>query len=209
MSVGLRYPSLAPDVYVAPSAVIAGDVDILDGVTIMHGSVLRGDLNNISIGAFSTVQENCVIHAAKNSATGLPASTTIGISVTVGAGSLLRSCKIDDMAVIGERSIVMEGSVVSEKAILLPGTVLPPAKFIPKGEIWGGNPATFVRKLTDDEKGEIGALSNSHEKWRELYVAEDLPYGGNWKEAERIDPAEGRLFPQEKNPPEWVVTHES
>jgi gamma-carbonic anhydrase len=71
--------------------------------------------------------------------------------VTIGAGSLLRSCIVDDMAVIGERSIIMEGSVVSSKAILLPGTVVPPAKMIPAKEVWGGNPASFVRKLTHDE----------------------------------------------------------
>ena len=231
MPVGPRYPALATDVYVAPSAVVAGDVDVMDGVrsatkplphcltpqrapnerstietalqvTIMHGSVVRGDLNNISIGPFSTVQENAVVHAARcasgallrlrrsnalrccachfealhmslrtrasehrrlleramtsgctrrNGATGLPASTVIGMSVTIGAGSMLRSCRVENMAVIGERSIVMEGSVISAKAVLLPGTVVPPAKLIPAGQVWGGNPARFVRKLTHDE----------------------------------------------------------
>ena len=92
-----------------------------------------------------------VVHAFRNGPTGLPAKTSIGMSVTIGAGSLLRSCQIEDMAVIGERSIVMEGSLVSSKAILLPGTVVPPAKMIPPKEVWGGNPAAFVRKITHDE----------------------------------------------------------
>ena len=89
--------------------------------------------------------------ACRNGPTGLPATTDIGLAVTIGAGSLLRSCKIEDMAVIGERSIVMEGSVISSKAVLLPGTVVPPAKIIPKKQVWGGNPAAFVRNLTHDE----------------------------------------------------------
>ena len=89
--------------------------------------------------------------ACRNGPTGLPATTDIGLAVTIGAGSLLRSCKIEDMAVIGERSIVMEGSVISSKVVLLPGTVVPPAKIIPKKQVWGGNPAAFVRNLTHDE----------------------------------------------------------
>jgi carbonic anhydrase/acetyltransferase-like protein (isoleucine patch superfamily) len=192
------------DAYIAPSAVIAGDVDIHGGAIIMHGSVVRGDLNNISIYPLATVQENCVIHAAKNSATGLPATTVIGLGATIGAGSLLRSCRIGGMAIVGERSIVMEGSVVAFKAILMPGTVVPPAKLIPEGEVWGGNPARFVRNLTHDEVAEVGHVSASHEKWRDLYVAEELPYGGNWKEAERVDPTEARLFPEGK-PPDWAA----
>lgn len=71
--------------------------------------------------------------------------------MTIGAGSLLRSCKVEGMCVIGERSIIMEGSVICANAILLPGTVVPPAKLIPSKEVWGGNPAQFVRKLTHDE----------------------------------------------------------
>ena len=89
--------------------------------------------------------------ACRNGPTGLPATTDIGKAVTIGAGSLLRSCKIEDMAVVGERSIIMEGSILQTKAILLPGTVVPPAKMIPHGQVWGGNPARFVRNLTHDE----------------------------------------------------------
>lgn len=190
----------------------------------MHGSVIRGDLNNIKIGYFSTIQENCVIHAARydlssfcqsnmslssvhgtgarladqdpalsspvlslyfygaegfdssagvllclhcvaaclslqslgtimcrNGPTGLPAATFIGEAVTVGAGSLLRSCRIHEQTVIGERCIIMEGSVVDAMVVLQPGTVVPPAKYIPSGELWGGSPARFIRKLTHDE----------------------------------------------------------
>ena len=188
----------------------------------------------------------------------MTAATNIGKAVTIGAGTLLRSCKIEDMAVIGERCIVLEGSIISEHVVLLPGTVVPPAKLIPKGQVWAGNPAQFVRNLTHDEvrahalvtelvtaachcKGaprchaaalckalevhahrpahmrarymldracvqelEVPQLTNSHEKWRDLYTVEELPYGNGWKRAEEVDPTEARLFPDDQQPPEWV-----
>ena len=65
LSLGARTPTAAPDAWVAPNAVVVGDVDLQDGVSIFHGSVLRGDLNNITVEAFSNVQEKCVIHAAR------------------------------------------------------------------------------------------------------------------------------------------------
>lgn len=71
--------------------------------------------------------------------------------MTVGAGSLLRSCKIEDLVIIGERCVIMEGSVIKSHSMLQPGTVVPPAKLIPSGQLWGGCPAQFIRKLTHDE----------------------------------------------------------
>lgn len=81
----------------------------------------------------------------------MPANTAIGEAVTVGAGSILRSCRVHSMVSIGERCIIMEGSVIESESALQAGTVVPPAKYIPSGELWGGNPAQFVRKLTHDE----------------------------------------------------------
>lgn len=205
MSIGPRYPAVAASAYIAPSAVVAGDVDIMDGVSIMHGAVVRGDLNNIKIGFFSSVQENCVIHAARHAAsTGMPANTSIGEAVTVGAGSMLRSCRVHSMVSIGERCIIMEGSVIESESALQAGTVVPPAKYIPSGELWGGNPAQFVRKLTHDEKLEIAQLTDEHEKWRELHDAEELPHGVLWKRAEAVDPIQDRIFP-EGDAPDWAT----
>jgi carbonic anhydrase/acetyltransferase-like protein (isoleucine patch superfamily) len=100
---------------------------------------------------FSFVVLSQLTIVCRSGPTGLPAATFIGEAVTVGAGSLLRSCRIHEQTVIGERCIIMEGSVVDGMSVLLPGTVVPPAKYIPSGEVWGGSPARFIRKLTHDE----------------------------------------------------------
>ena len=83
--------------------------------------------------------------------TGLPAATVIGRYVTIGQGCLLRSTTVEDECIIGDKSILLEGSLVEHNSILAPGTVLPPGRLIPSGQLWGGNPARFVRDLSKDE----------------------------------------------------------
>lgn len=120
-------------------------------MSVWDGCVLRGDLNRIRVSNFSNIQDRTVIHAARSSPTGLSAATTIGEYVTVGPGCVIRSCKIGDRCVIGEKSVLMEGSVIEKEAIMEAGSVLPPGKYVPAGEVWGGNPAKFIRKCTNDE----------------------------------------------------------
>ncbi|KAJ9568396.1 hypothetical protein OSB04_004362 [Centaurea solstitialis] len=155
---GQWLPKIAVDAYVAPNVVLAGQVNVLDGSSVWNGAVLRGDLNKITVGFCSNVQEKCVVHAAWSSPTGLPAETMIERFVTVGAYCLLRSCHIEPECIIGQHSILMEGSLVETHSILEAGSVLPPGRRIPTGELWAGNPARFVRKLTHEETVEIPNL---------------------------------------------------
>lgn len=85
--------------------------------------------------------------------TGLNAATIIGDYVTVEPYCVLRSCRIEPKVLIGARSVVCEGAIVETESILAPGSVVPPARRIPSGELWGGNPARFIRKLTGNEVG--------------------------------------------------------
>jgi carbonic anhydrase/acetyltransferase-like protein (isoleucine patch superfamily) len=99
----------------------------------------------------------------RTSPSGLSAATVIGKNVVVGPNCVLRSCRIDDNVIIGAKSALMEGSIVEENAVLAPGSVLPPARRVPSGELWAGNPAKFVRKLTKDEASAASCL---------LYIAQ-------------------------------------
>lgn len=151
---------LSPDTWVAPNAVVIGDVDLYDRVSVWYGCVLRGDLNNIKVGAFSNIQDKTIIHAARTSPTGLSAATSIGRYVTIGQGCLIRSATIEHECTVGDRSILMEGSLVEHHSILAPGTVVTPGRLIPSGQLWAGNPARYVRDLTKDEKAEIQNVAN-------------------------------------------------
>ncbi|KAH6797170.1 gamma carbonic anhydrase like 1 [Perilla frutescens var. hirtella] len=179
-------PKIAVDAYVAPNVVLAGQVVVYDGASVWNGAVLRGDLNKISIGFCSNVQERCVVHAAWSSPTGLPAETLIERFVTVGAYSLLRSCTIEPECIIGQHSILMEGSLVETHSILEAGSVVPPGRRIPSGELWAGNPAKFVRALTHEETLEIPKLAVAINDLSRSYCPEFLPYSTIYLEVEKL-----------------------
>jgi len=183
---GNRVVTLAPDTWVARSAVLVGDVDLFEQVSIWHNCVLRGDLNSIKVGAFSNVQDRTVIHAARSSPTGLSAATSIGRSVTVGQGCLLRSVNIQDECVVGDRCTMLEGSMMEKNSVLAPGSVLPPGRRVPSGELWGGCPAKFIRKLSKDEKLGLPALAAAVIPAADAHKEEFLPYSSAYREAEAL-----------------------
>ncbi|KAL0925586.1 hypothetical protein M5K25_003941 [Dendrobium thyrsiflorum] len=183
---GQWLPKIAVDAYVAPNVVLAGQVTVCDGSSVWNGSVLRGDLNKITVGFCSNVQERCVVHAAWSSPTGLPAETLIERYVTIGANSLLRSCTIEPECIIGQHSILMEGSLVETNSILEAGSVLPPGRRIPTGELWAGNPARYVRQLTYDEIKEIPLLAMAINDLMQSHFSEFLPYSTVYLEVENL-----------------------
>ncbi|PSC72532.1 Gamma carbonic anhydrase-like mitochondrial [Micractinium conductrix] len=184
IALGNRVPTAAPDTWVAPNAVIVGDVDLYDRTSIWYGCVLRGDLNHVKVGAFSNVQDRTVITAARSSPTGLPAATVIGRNVTIGQSCLLRSTTIEDEAVVGDKCVLLEGSLVEKNSVLAPGSVLPPGRRIPSGQLWAGSPAKYVRDLSKDEKAEIVPLATSFFRLVDAHSSEFLPHSSAWREAE-------------------------
>ncbi|KAF8686217.1 hypothetical protein HU200_043598 [Digitaria exilis] len=195
---GQWMPKVAVDAYVAPEAVLAGQVTVHDGASVWSGAVLRGDLNKITLGFCANVQERCVLHAAWAAPTGnvfnselknlgrLPAETLVDRYVTVGAYSLLRSCTIEPECIIGQHSILMEGSLVETNSILEAGSILPPGRRIPTGELWAGSPARFVRKLTNEEIMEIPKLATAINDLMQSHFSEFLPYSNAYLEVEKL-----------------------
>ncbi|XP_068665433.1 gamma carbonic anhydrase-like 1, mitochondrial [Aristolochia californica] len=188
---GQWVPKIAVDAYVAPNVVLAGQVRVYDRASVWNGAVLRGDLNKITVGFCSSVQERCVIHAAWSSPTGLPAETSIERYVTIGAYSLLRSCTIEPECIIGQHSILMEGSLVETQSILEAGSVVPPGRRIPTGELWAGNPARFIRTLTYSEIKDIPKLALAINDLSGSHFSEFLPYSTVYLEVEKLKKSMG------------------
>ncbi len=154
-------PKIHPTAFVAPGAVVIGDVEIGAESSVWFGCVLRGDVNHIRIGERSNIQDGCVIHVASGlqpARLGQPAEvmpeagypTIIGDNVTVGHMTLLHACTLDDSAFVGMHAAVMDGARVESYAMLAAGAMLTPGKTIKRGELWAGRPAKFWRRLTDD-----------------------------------------------------------
>jgi gamma-carbonic anhydrase len=139
-------PKIDPSAYVAPNAFIAGDVTIGSDCGIWFACSLRGDVNDIKIGARTNVQDNTVIHVASESQ-----GTYIGDDVTIGHGSIIHACTIGNQSLIGMQSCILDGAKVEDRAMLAAGSLLTSGKIVPTGQLWGGRPARFMRDLRPEE----------------------------------------------------------
>jgi gamma-carbonic anhydrase len=120
----------------------------------------------------------------------------IGKFVTVEPNCTLRSCRVQDYCIVGARSVLMEGSMMESFSVLAPGSVLPPARRVPEGELWAGNPARFVRQLSEDERAEIKAVAEEVRRLAWELAAEELPHGTAWRgvEAQRAAQIEAGMY---------------
>ena len=107
--------------------------------------------------------------------------------MTVGAGSVLKSCRIDDLVVIGEKCTILEGSLVEANTILEPGTVVPPYARIPSGQRWGGNPAKFISNLDHEELASIMRTSTEIFERAKEHLEEFLPVGNSYIHLEDLE----------------------
>jgi len=142
----LLKPTVDDSAFVADSATVSGDVRIGEQASVWFGCVLRGDVQTVAIGARTNIQDGAVIHAS----TGGP-PTDIGADVTVGHRAVLHGCTVEDKAFIGIGAIVLDHAVVCKQGMLAAGAVLTPGKVVGAKELWVGNPARFLRKLTESE----------------------------------------------------------
>lgn len=144
-------PKIAPDAFIASTAVVIGAVEIGAEASIWFGCVLRGDSNSIKIGARTNIQDGTVIHVNHEREGAAGTKTTIGSDVTVGHMALLHACTIEDGAFIGMKACLMDGVHVESGAMVAAGALVTPGKRIRKGELWAGSPAKLMRPLTDKE----------------------------------------------------------
>lgn len=140
------WPRISPEAFVAPGAVVAGDVEIGPGCSIWYNATLRGDVNIIRIGRDSNVQDGSVIHVSRYGQ-----GTFIGDRVTIGHMALIHACTLQDGCFIGMGATVMDGCVVETGAMLAAGALLTPGKTVPAGTVWAGRPAVPMRDVRPDE----------------------------------------------------------
>lgn len=147
-----RMPALGARVYVDPAATVIGAVELGDDVSIWPGCVLRGDVNHIRVGARSNVQDGTIVHVSHHSPynqAGYP--TLIGEDVTIGHGTIIHACTIGDRSLVGMGACLLDGCRVMDHGFVGAGAVVGPGKVVGEGELWLGNPARFVRRLSDKE----------------------------------------------------------
>lgn len=150
-------PQIDPDAFIAPGAVVMGDVRLAARSSVWPTSVLRGDINFISIGEGSNIQDGSIVHLAED----LP--VTVGKYVTVGHGAILHACAVEDECLIGMRATILDGAVIGQGSIIGAHALVTKGTHIPPGSLVMGMPAKVVRAL---EPAEIADIRH----WADHYV---------------------------------------
>jgi len=143
---GECWPRIHPEAWLAPGAVVIGDVEIGARSSVWFGTVVRGDVHHIRIGARSNLQDHCVVHVTR----GLHPAR-IGDEVTVGHRATVHGCTVGDGALIGIGAIVLDGAEIGEEALVAAGALVPPGAVVPARRLVVGVPARVVRALRPDE----------------------------------------------------------
>lgn len=158
-------PQIHKDTFVAPTASIIGNVSIGKKSSIWFNCVIRGDVESISIGEYTNIQDGTVIHVTRNGST-----TKIGSYVTVGHKALIHACTIEDLSFIGMGSIIMDKAIIEEGGWVAAGALIAPGKIVQKHEIWAGNPAKLLRKTTIQEQEYIKISAQNYSNHIKEYL---------------------------------------
>mgnify|MGYP002689611855 CR=1 FL=1 len=141
----MKTPDIHPSAFVAPGAVVRGEVHLAENSSVFYNAVLRGDRAPISIGEGTNIQDNCVVHVEYD----LP--VTVGKNVTVGHGAILHGCTIGDETLIGMGAIVLNGAQIGKSCLIGAGALVTQNAVIPDGCMAVGSPARVKRSLTPEE----------------------------------------------------------
>ena len=147
--------------WVAPNAVVIGNVEIEEDASVWFGAIIRGDSELIRIGRGSNVQEACVLHTDP----GFP--MTIGPDCTIGHMAMLHGCTIDRGSLIGIGSILLNGARIGEECLIGANTLIPEGKKIPARSMVLGSPGKVVRELSDEDVARFSGIAGRYvENWK-------------------------------------------
>lgn len=121
--------------------------------------MVRADKHRVKIGSNTNVQDRAVINTVTSLDNGFPADVTIGEEVTIGHGALLTSCTVGSRVLIGQGAIVQAGADIGSDSMIAAGAVVLPNTVVPSKQLWAGNPAKYVRDLTDEELAGVQKVS--------------------------------------------------
>ena len=152
-----KRPTVHPDAYIAPTAVLIGDVEVGAGASVWFGAVLRGDEAAIKVGEGANIQDNVVVHCAHD----LP--TLIERNASVGHSALLEGCVVEQGALVGMGATMLQRSRLGAGSMLAAGAVLGEGKSVPAGHLAAGVPATVRKPLDGSSSSWVGTAAKHYQ----------------------------------------------
>jgi carbonic anhydrase/acetyltransferase-like protein (isoleucine patch superfamily) len=165
-----KTPRIHPTAFVAPTAVIIGDVEIGEASSVWFGAVLRGDHPDfgIRVGARTSIQDNCVLHVSARG------PTIVGDEVTVGHGAVFESCEIRRGALIGMNSVLLHGCIIGEESLVAALSLVPTGMVVPPRTLVAGAPAKVRKELIGESADWVRGSSEHYVELSRSYLAERI-----------------------------------
>ena len=167
-----KSPLIADDVYIDPAAVVIGNVQIGSDSSVWPMSVIRADVNEITIGECTNIQDGSILHVTHNgpyTKGGYP--LIIGSHITIGHKAMLHACTIEDYCLIGMSAIVLDGAHIEPYCMVGAGSLVPPKKHLEGGFLYVGTPAKKIRKLTATEKEMLEYSALHYKRLKNRYLS--------------------------------------
>jgi carbonic anhydrase/acetyltransferase-like protein (isoleucine patch superfamily) len=166
-------PKVGTNVYIDESSVMVGDITLGNDVSIWPLVAARGDVNTITIGARSNIQDGTVLHVTRKSSFNPEGNPlVIGEDVTVGHKCMLHGCTLGNRILVGMGTIIMDGTVVEDDVFIGAGTVVPPNKVLRSGYLYVGNPMKEARPLKASEKNFLSQSATNYVDLKNEYLAQ-------------------------------------
>ena len=166
-------PSLGSDIYIDNSAILFGDISLADDVSIWPLVAARGDVNTITIGSRTNIQDGSVLHVTRKSPSNPQGNPlVIGDDVTVGHKCMLHGCQLGNRILVGMGAIIMDGVVVEDDVFIGAGSLVPPNKTLISGYLYVGNPVKQVRPLKESEANFLKQSAINYVELKNDYLSE-------------------------------------
>lgn len=167
-------PTIGSRVMIDATSVVIGDVRLADNVGIWPLVVIRGDVNYVSIGARSNIQDGSVLHVTHKSSYNSEGNPLIvGEDVTVGHKVMLHGCTIGNRVLVGMGSILLDGAVIEDDVMIGAGSLVPQNKRLESGFLYLGSPVKQIRPLKEEELEGLKYSANNYVKWKDEYLDQE------------------------------------
>ena len=163
-----KLPGVHPSAFVAGDAVLIGAVELGKDVSIWFKTVLRADINTITVGDRTNIQDGCILHVTHEY------PVEVGVDVTIGHRAVIHGCSVLEGSLVGMGALVLDNARVGPSAIVAAGAVVLENFVVPEGTLAAGVPARVVRRLTDEEKNALRESARHYVDYARSYRAQSV-----------------------------------